>query len=561
MLNYPRYLYFIISIFLLFGCRDFPDSGLEGSWQGILQLPANEEQFRLRLQTGSTDQYQVELTTAGDNRPVLTTFADPQTNGTLRFGDPEKAFFFQGRFADENHLSGILIRGRQGDSLLFTRETSSESAPGTWTGTIRHSAQKLGLQLRMKKNLLGGLEARMDCPQLKIRDMPLSAEKIGQDSMDLEIPFWKATFHAAIPADGQSLTGRLEWRLFDNPLPLLFLRPEPQYPKPREEPFLPVAQPEQAGFREMALQNLVQDLQRNQPPGVLSLLIARRGALVTEAYFNGAHREGLQDLGEVASSLTALLTGAAIGRGILPGADARVGDFFPSASFPTSLQVRHLLSMTAGFPCDDYSTTMLLNREKLFRGEDWLAPLLRAESDHRPGEQWQYCSGEVLLLGELLQRAYGRTLEQLADSLLFRPLLIQSRKWDYSPSAQQNCANGLHLRPLDLLKIGLLMLDSGHWQGQELLPPTWVEQSTTVQAVAEGSRIFAETYGYHWWLQNFSTPAGEVAGFFAAGDGGQFLFVLPSLELTVVFTGSNYGKRETALPVQLLQERILNNLR
>ena len=165
------------------------------------------------------------------------------------------------------------------------------------------------------------------------------------------------------------------------------------------------------------------------------------------------------------------------------------------------------------------------------------------------------------MLGELLQRAYGRTLEQLADSLLFRPLLIQSRKWDYSPSAQQNCANGLHLRPLDLLKIGLLMLDSGHWQGQELLPPTWVEQSTTVQTVAEGSRIFAETYGYHWWLQNFSTPAGEVAGFFAAGDGGQFLFVLPSLELTVVFTGSNYGKRETALPVQLLQERILNNLR
>jgi CubicO group peptidase (beta-lactamase class C family) len=163
------------------------------------------------------------------------------------------------------------------------------------------------------------------------------------------------------------------------------------------------------------------------------------------------------------------------------------------------------------------------------------------------------------LLGEIIQRSTGQSFADFAEEHLFRPLGITSHRWAEFTGAPDVpfASGGLYLRPRDMAKIGQLMLRDGVWNGRRILSSDWVRRSLTM-AIALFDRGHAHGYGYQWRLARF----GRFTGFYAAGWGGQFVVVLPELNIVFVQTGGRFaGERIPISYATIIERYVLPALR
>jgi hypothetical protein len=100
--------------------------------------------------------------------------------------------------------------------------------------------------------------------------------------------------------------------------------------------------------------------------------------------------------------------------------------------------------------------------------------------------------------------------------------------WPRDPQGIAAGWGDARLRPPDLARVGLLFLRGGRWVDRRVLPASWVERATRDHAAPGGP---ADGYGYQWWMS-------ASGGYYASGRGGQYLYVVPALDLVVVTTGS-----------------------
>jgi hypothetical protein len=150
----------------------------------------------------------------------------------------------------------------------------------------------------------------------------------------------------------------------------------------------------------------------------------------------------------------------------------------------------------------------------------------------KPGETFYYDSGLPHLMSAIIQKTSGLTLEAYAKTDLFGPLGITDYGWQSDPQGITTGNSGLILRPRDMAKLGYLYLHNGQWKGKQIVPVRWAQDSTTGHIETKGLMNAAEDdgYGYYWWIDSFG-------GYSAHGFGGQYIFVLPRLDMVVVFTG------------------------
>lgn len=201
----------------------------------------------------------------------------------------------------------------------------------------------------------------------------------------------------------------------------------------------------------------------------------------------------------------------------------------------SAVTLGQLLTMTGGF--GDQATNAT-------DGEDWVGRII-SKGGVKPGN-WVYSNDSAHLLSAALTAATGMPALQYARSVLFNPLGIASEPadepvaqpydlamqapgfgWARDPQGVSTGAYGLRLRAWDMAKIGLLYLAGGRWDGQQVVPASWVKQSTRDLTKTD----FGGGYGYLWWAE--SSPEGERA-FAARGSGGQCIVVLPERDIVVV---------------------------
>ncbi len=271
-------------------------------------------------------------------------------------------------------------------------------------------------------------------------------------------------------------------------------------------------------------------------PLLQSVLLLHHGKLISAHYWRGFSATSHQHVFSVTKSVVSALAGAALADGKLTLSDT-LAQWFPELTFApnahaAAVTVRHLLTMTAGFESvgsglgSGMSAAMLLNR-----------PAAAA-----PGEQFRYANEDVSLLAVLLARAVGEPLADYAQRRLFTPLGIwrdmpksaRRRLWKTDQQGHAKGSHGLHLTTPELAAFGQLYLQGGCWQGEQLLPAAFVAASTTAQV--PGGYPERVHYGYLWWVSVDS--AGRPA-FFASGAGGQYVYVLPALDLVLVITATS----------------------
>jgi CubicO group peptidase (beta-lactamase class C family) len=321
--------------------------------------------------------------------------------------------------------------------------------------------------------------------------------------------------------------------------------------------------PESVGMDSHALALGLASLPAPAEHGLASMLVLRHGQPVLEQYWNGYDADTLHDLRSATKSLTSLLVGIALDQKILSGVDepirTRLAPLYPGAPvLERGLLLEDLLTMRSGLACDDWDSSSPGNEQNMYQSTDWVQFYLNLPSRYQAGIDTHYCTGNPVVLGRIVSLAAGTDLPSFAQANLFGPMGIAHAVWNrYDDGRQTDSGGHLRLRPRDLAKIGLLVLGGGKWNGQQLVSSDWIARSTTQVTSFDASP--RDGYAYLWWRS--VEPFRNVEMFYANGNGGQYLFVVPQADLVVVFTGENYDSQKQDLPFSLLDQFILPALR
>lgn len=324
-----------------------------------------------------------------------------------------------------------------------------------------------------------------------------------------------------------------------SPVPEPTPTPEPTpaptpIPTPEPTPWVwPQGDPEEQGVDPDMLEELHADL---DPTDVRSALVVRSGVLVDEYYKDGFDETSVFTLQSVSKSITSALMGIAIDQGYIEGVDVPISEYFPhlldsDSPYAGEVTIRHLLTHTAGF----YGTDNEL--WQAWRDSDnWVDFVLEQSIVARPGSTFNYSTGNSHLLGVIVEMATGKSLLEYGKEVLFDPLDMDSVDCGLDPQGRCDGGNGFALSLRDMAKFGQLFLQKGVWEGEQIIPESWVEESTTLQFKRSTG---SADYGYQWWVRTFGEA--RYPAFFAQGHFGQYIFVVPDLELVVAITSFHNG--------------------
>ncbi|MGB7198322.1 MAG: serine hydrolase [Acidobacteriaceae bacterium] len=281
---------------------------------------------------------------------------------------------------------------------------------------------------------------------------------------------------------------------------------------------------------------------------VHSVLLYQNGKLVMEEYFYGYNVKRPHQLRSATKSIVSALAGIAIDHGALSGVDERVLPQMSYTSYSNSdprkatTTLGNFLSMSSGLDCNDHTSDSPGRETVLDDSPDWVKATLDLPMIHDPGTDGMYCSGGVAVVGRMTENAVHMYLPDYAQKNLFGPLGITSAdwKWNYNLTSADKEYSQIHLRPRDMLKIGILFSQDGRWRGRQIISSEWVRTST-----AEHSHVENVSYGYFWWRPwlNVETPTGpqHVHLVAAQGNGGQKIYLAPQYGMIAVFTGGAYN--------------------
>lgn len=284
---------------------------------------------------------------------------------------------------------------------------------------------------------------------------------------------------------------------------------------------------------------------------VQSLVIQKNDQIIYEEYRGSIDGDEPTNIKSASKSIISLLVGIAIDKGFIEGVDRTIGDFFPEYfeenpdSAKAAITIRDLLTMRSGL-----ETTSFRNYGRWVMSSNWVDFTLDQPFAEQPGGRMIYSTGTSHLLSVILTKATGMSTRAFANEYLFGPMDIRIGGWDRDPQGYYMGGNNLAVAPLDLLKIGELMMNVGEYGGQQLISKDWIMESVQVYT---RSNFNPYNYGYMWWRR----PVGNYQIFFAWGNGGQYIMILPELDAIISITsdlGRSTGSRR-------YQDRIFDFLR
>lgn len=280
-----------------------------------------------------------------------------------------------------------------------------------------------------------------------------------------------------------------------------------------------------------------------------SLLIAKDGKLILEEYFADARVDRPHYQMSITKSVLAYAIGKTIELGKIKSDGDLILDYLPEvdrskvADGVETLTIKDLLTMRSGIRVERAKKRAKITRENH-------AEMYLAQTQPIPAEKpYKYDGANVDLLAHILYNTTGKSLGQFTEQHLFRPMGITNCKFGKSACGLDKGAAGMALTSRDMLKIGLMTMHGGVWNGKQVLDPAWIEKATAVHV----NHDRPHQYGYFWWSHKITVKGEEYRVRSARGAGGQFIFMLPELDLVAVFT-SYYA---TNKPIQYFGDIIV----
>ena len=262
------------------------------------------------------------------------------------------------------------------------------------------------------------------------------------------------------------------------------------------------------------------------------VMIQKNGELIHEEFRGSARSDRPVNIKSASKSILSLLIGIAIDEGYIEGTDQTIGQFFPDwfeqnpDSVKESITIQDLLTMRTGL-----ETTSSRNYGSWAVSSSWINFALNRPLVDEPGGRMIYSTGTSHLLSVILTRTSGMSTRAFANRYLFDPMDIRVGGWDRGPEGYYMGGNNMAMTPQDKLKIGELMMNMGRHENQQIVSRSWILES--VQSYTQ-SNFNPYNYGYMWWNKS----VGDYTVFFAWGNGGQYILILPELDSVISITSS-----------------------
>lgn len=271
------------------------------------------------------------------------------------------------------------------------------------------------------------------------------------------------------------------------------------------------------------------------------------------------------DIRSATKSITALLFGTGESNLDKKRLNTPISDFLPPDSarqfintdLKSSITLMDLFSMRAGLACDDWVGASLGHEDKMYQTKNWLTFWSELPISHTPGKHFSYCTGNVIALGNVLASLQQTSVPLHAQNSLFSPLGIVEATWATTPEGGTDTGGHLNIGLIDLHKIGVLVLNQGQWEGQQIVNSDWLNMITQRQSNVPERR---EGYGLLWWTVDVELDNHSVNVIYAHGNGGNFIIVVPALEIVAAFTGNAFNSKAQFLPFRLLVKHLLPSI-
>ena len=314
------------------------------------------------------------------------------------------------------------------------------------------------------------------------------------------------------------------------------------------------------GFDTQMIVDMMDSVLNATYPSIDSVAIARNNTLLLYWYDRGRELDQFDAwinnitserhvLHSTSKSFTSALIGIAIDQGHIESTQVKFLDLFDYTEYQNwdprkaDITLEDALTMRFGFRWNEWSRPYTDPQNDLVNLEnnnfDWPKALLDLPMVSDPGTTFAYNTAGTIAIGKALENATGERLGRFANTYLFLPMQITDARW-WSPYSLANGGSGLFLRTRDLAKFGQLYLDGGVWQGQQLISAEWIADSVVRRVDLSADLASSEGYGYQWWLDELPYQGQLLETWVTSGYGGQYIFVIPALELVVAFTGHNY---------------------
>ena len=282
----------------------------------------------------------------------------------------------------------------------------------------------------------------------------------------------------------------------------------------------------------------VHDIERMN---TIAYLIIKDDSIRHEEYWSGYGDTSHTSSFSMAKSFVSILVGIAIQEGKIKSLDQPVSDFLPEfkEGANSKVAIRHLVTMSSAVNFNESYVNPFGFAAEAYYGSDLRKLVFKFYVDGEPGKTFDYQSGNTQLLGFILRKATGMSLAEYASEKLWIPLQAKHDAYwslDHKDGDEKAyCCFNSNAR--DFARIGKLYLDSGRWNGTQVVPEQYVLESVqpapTLDDGAQNQR-----YGYSWWLLP-SYKGHDI--FYARGILGQYIIMIPDLKMIVVRLGK---KRE-----------------
>lgn len=281
---------------------------------------------------------------------------------------------------------------------------------------------------------------------------------------------------------------------------------------------------------------------------ILNLVILKDGQIAVDYNKDNDYKEKIFKINSCTKSIVSALIGIAIDNKLIEGVHQPISDFFPELKTDDvdkrkkDITIYHLLTMTSGISWPEFGNWEFITR--LVNSNNWVEFILNRPMKHNPDEIFNYSSGGSHLLSAIISKATGMNAHAYAQKHIFEPLEIKNLTWMFDPQGNSNGGFGIEMSAYDMAKIGSLYLNKGKTEKDSLIPEYWINESTEPKISVSRALGY---YGYQWWIKDFA--------YFAMGNGGQFIFVVPSMNMVAVFVSDNY--EDSFRPIYYMKKYVL----
>lgn len=561
-----------IVLMLLISCNCFGQIGMkpyEGHWEGLLTQPRNFS-ISVAVKKLGPGNYILQLSSSG--KSLQRKFKLSANNNFEVKVDSNLAI--KGAITDKQVR--LFIRSVQWSYHTVLKAQALNSYTGQWnilfvpdlkpefyidvenTDSTKYEAYIFLGDTRFSGFASGGLTLNAD--SVRFRDFRTGLKfkgKLFKDAITLQaeiagLPVTSITLHRSVK--DWDLSGKAAKLPFNGNVPVDM------------KDGLPVSGLKTAGFDEGYLKLMVDSINANKITNTHSVLISRNGKLVYEQYFNGFDKSTVHDLRSASKSISSAMVGIAIDKGLLKDTAQKLVQFLPvqykhaadNDKRKQAISIGSLLTMSSGLDAIDFGIDRksVASEDEYQNSADWLKTVVEAPMINYPGTHANYSSANPYLLGVIMDTAVKQPLDLFIDRNLFEPLGINNYIIFDDQLNRPYFGGGMHLRPRDMLKFGLLYADGGKWKNRQLISKNWVDASFKKYLVLENHNEKNE-YGFLWWHYHYLANGKTINSIEARGAGGQYIFIVPEYQLVVVITSANFRNRRVWQPEKIMENYIL----